>query len=91
MDTVKVGAVLAAVIAGPPLYALVDSGGLDTTAALERGAVVMVACAFGASWIVNLARSYENEAKREQESKERRIHDSLEGLVPDEPADGAPL
>jgi hypothetical protein len=51
----------------------------------------MVACAFGASWIVNLARSYENEAKREQESKERRIHDSLEGLVPDEPADGAPL
>jgi hypothetical protein len=89
VGTVRIGAVMAVVIAGPPLYALVESGSLDTTAALERGAVVLIACAVGASWVVNLAKGYGDTATKQQVQKEQRISQSLEGLIPDKPADGS--
>jgi len=58
MGAVKAGVVIAAVLAGPPLYGLVQAGSLNSTQAWERGAVVAVGAAFGAGYIERLIDSY---------------------------------
>ena len=64
MSPLRVGVVLAAVVAGPPLYGLVQDGGLDADSGLLRYALVAAACAVGAGWIGSLVRSYEADARR---------------------------
>jgi hypothetical protein len=64
MSAVRVGVLLAAVVAGPPLYELVQTGGLDADSGLLRYALVAAACALGAGWIAGLMRDYEADARR---------------------------
>ena len=64
MSPLRIGVVLAAVVAGPPLYGLVQDGGLDTDSGLLRYALVAAVCAVGAGWIGSLIRSYEADARR---------------------------
>jgi hypothetical protein len=64
MSPLRVGALLAAVVAGPSLYGLVQDGGLDGDTGLLRYGLVAIACAVGAGWIASLVRDYEADARR---------------------------
>ena len=64
MSPLRAGVLLAAVVAGPPLYGLVQEGGLDADSGLLRWALVAGACALGAGWIGGLVRDYEADARR---------------------------
>lgn len=56
--SLRVGALLAALVAGPPLYALVQTGQLDPDTALTRVLLVAVALAVGVSMIGRIAKGY---------------------------------
>jgi hypothetical protein len=58
------GSLLAAVLAGPPLYSLVQAGSITWTTAAGRGALVAAACTAGAAGVGRLARSYERTGSR---------------------------
>jgi hypothetical protein len=64
MMALRIGALLAAVVGGPPLYGLVQDGGLDADTGMLRYALVALACAVGAGWITSLVRAYEADATR---------------------------
>jgi hypothetical protein len=64
VSALRAGVLVAAVVAGPPLWSLVQSGELDGGSALVRVALVAGACAFAASWIGRLVRGYEADARR---------------------------
>lgn len=66
MSPLTVGAAVASVLAGPPLYTLVHSGELDSTSALFRGLLVAAACIVGAFYIQDVITGYEDEIEREQ-------------------------
>ncbi|HVN13076.1 MAG TPA: hypothetical protein VMT69_13355 [Kineosporiaceae bacterium] len=66
MNGSRIGILVAAVVAGPPLWSLVQSGELDAESALLRGGLVAVACAVAWSWIAKLGRDYAAEARRRQ-------------------------
>lgn len=88
MSPLRVGALLAAVVAGPPLYGLVQDGGLDSDTGLLRWALVAAGCAVGAGWIASLVRSYEADARRRRH--EQLVEEALRALPePPDPA-GAP-
>lgn len=78
MSPLRIGVVLAAVVAGPPLYGLVQDGGLDADSGLVRYALVAAACAIGAGWIASLVRSYEADARRRR--REALIEETLTAL-----------
>jgi hypothetical protein len=78
MSPLRVGALLAAVVAGPPLYGLVQNGGLDTDTGLLRYGLVALACAVGAGWIGSLVRGYEADASRRR--REALIEQAREAL-----------
>jgi len=61
MNALVVGGAVAAVMAGPPLYGLVQSGQLDSTTAIARGLLVAGICAAGASYVMGLIRGYAKE------------------------------
>jgi hypothetical protein len=64
MSALRIGALLAAVVAGPPLYGLVQDGGLDADTGMLRYGLVALACAVGAGGIASLVRAYEADATR---------------------------
>lgn len=64
MNALVVGGAVAAVMAGPPLYGLVQSGQLDGTTAIGRGLLVAGVCAAGASYVLRLISQYEQEDAR---------------------------
>ncbi len=66
MSAVRAGALLAAVVAGPPLYGLVQSGDLAWTAALEKGGIVAAACVAGAAAVGRIATAYEQDTDRQR-------------------------
>jgi hypothetical protein len=78
MTPLRVGAVLAAVVAGPPLYGLVQDGGLDADGGLLRYVLVAAACALGAGWIGGLVRGYEADARRRR--REALIEEARQAL-----------
>ena len=78
MSPLRIGLLLAAVIAGPPLYGLVQDGGLDADSGLLRYALVAGVCALGAGWIGGLVRAYEGDAKRRR--REALIEQAREAL-----------
>ncbi len=65
MNALLIGAAVAAVMAGPPLYGMVATGELDGTTALGRGLLVAGVCAGGASYVLKLVRDYAEEGERE--------------------------
>jgi hypothetical protein len=60
---VRTGVLVAAAVAGPPLWALVAANQIDSTAALERWAFVAVVCSLAASGLAALVRVYEEQAR----------------------------
>jgi len=64
MNALVVGAGVAAVMAGPSLYGLVQNGELDSSTAIGRGLVVAGVCAGGAAYVLSLVRNYEKEGER---------------------------
>jgi hypothetical protein len=72
MNATTMGIGLAAVVAGPPLYALVVNGDMDVTSALERGGLVAIGCAAGVSLISRIVRGYEVQRRR---TARQRHHD----------------
>ena len=96
MGVLRVGAGLAAVVAGPPLYAMVSAGSMDEETALSRGAVVLAGCALGAWLVARIIGGYRREidaaarrARAEAEAarlrKVAKIDASLDG-VPEGPS-----
>ena len=59
-----VGGSVAAVMAGPPLYGMVQSGELDGSTAIGRGLLVAGVCTAGASYVMKLVNRYEAEETR---------------------------
>ncbi len=59
MSTMRIGAGLAALVAGPPLYALVQRGDIDLVTALGRGGIVAAGCVVGASVLMKIINGYE--------------------------------
>jgi hypothetical protein len=83
VSTFQVGTVLAVVVAGWPLYTLVQSGSMGGDTALARGVVVAAGCAVGVAALRRLAVGYEQEAERSRltaEAEAGRVH---EGRVQD--------
>jgi hypothetical protein len=64
MNALVVGGAVAAVMAGPPLYGMVQTGELDGTSAIGRGLLVAGACAAGAAYVLKLLRQFEQEGDR---------------------------
>ncbi|GAA3607764.1 hypothetical protein GCM10022223_24690 [Kineosporia mesophila] len=70
-NPLPVGCVIAAVLAGPPLYAQYESGGLDGFTALLRWCLVALLCTIGASLIMGLISRYEKEWEEKDEADAR--------------------
>jgi hypothetical protein len=67
MNPLVLGAGVAAVLAGPPLYALVQTGQMDGTNALLRGLLVAGVCALGIGYVLKIVAGYDEEwAKKNQ-------------------------
>ena len=64
MNPLVVGGGVAAVMAGPSLYNLVQNGELDSSTAIGRGLLVAGVCAGGATYVLSLVRTYEKEGER---------------------------
>ena len=84
MSPLRIGALLAAVVAGPPLYGLVQDGGLDADTGLLRYGLVALACAVGAGGIASLVRAYEADATRRE--REALIEQAREAMLAREAA-----
>jgi hypothetical protein len=69
MNALLVGIAVAVVMAGPPLYGLVQSGELDSTTAIGRGLLVAGLCAGGASYVLSIVRGYEQEGERKEKEE----------------------
>ena len=64
MSYLKIGATIAAVVTGPPLYIMVHKGLIDSNTALLRVGIVAVACAVGVAVIDDVIRTYQPRAQR---------------------------
>jgi hypothetical protein len=64
MNALLLGGAVAVVMAGPPLYALVEAGQLDSSTAVGRGLLVAGVAAVGVSYVLSLVRDYEKEGER---------------------------
>lgn len=64
MSALGAGSLLAAVLAGPPLYSLVQAGSITWATAAGRGAVVVAGCTAGAAAIGRIAQAYERSSSR---------------------------
>jgi hypothetical protein len=95
MNSLVMGAAIAALVAGYPLYQLVTAGDLDATSALVRGGIVAVACTAGVAAIGRLALGYEAEAATSRTRKLDALFSDMEGAVAagtlkdDDPKDAA--
>jgi hypothetical protein len=65
----RLGVLLAAVVAGPPLWAMVRSDQLDSGAALQRWAAVAAICSLAASGLAALVRAYEQQVAKQRREK----------------------
>jgi hypothetical protein len=77
MRGLRPGLLLAAVIAGPPLWSLASGGMLDGDTALARWGLVAAGCAVGAEAVVRLANGYD------VQTQHRRVVEILSGAVAD--------
>jgi len=69
MRPLVIGVSAAVLLAGPPLYGLVQTGGLTGSTALFRGLVVAAVCTVLASFWNSLLSGYEKDAKERAEGK----------------------
>jgi hypothetical protein len=74
----RLGVLLAVVVAGPPLWAMVSSDQLDGGAALQRWALVAAICSLAASGLAALVRSYEEQAAKQR--RERLVQEAQDAI-----------
>ena len=91
MSPTRIGVGLAALVAGPPLYALVQRGDIDLVTALQRGGVVAAGC-FGGAWVVmkivdGYARAGAAAARARRKAAISAALAELEAAPPDEGTD----
>jgi hypothetical protein len=67
MNPLVIGGAVAAVLAGPPLYSLVQSGQMDGSSALFRGLLVAGVCALGVGYVLKLIAVYDKEWAKKNE------------------------
>jgi hypothetical protein len=65
----RLGVLLAVVVAGPPLWAMVRSDQLDSGAAMQRWAAVAAICSLAASGLAALVRGYEQQLAKQRREK----------------------
>jgi len=65
----RLGVLLAAAVAGPPLWVMVQSDQLDSGAAMERWAAVAAICSLAASGLAALVRGYERQLAKQRREK----------------------
>jgi TRAP-type C4-dicarboxylate transport system permease small subunit len=70
----RLGVLLAVVVAGPPLWIMVRSDQLDSDAALQRWAAVAAICSLALSGLAALIRAYEQQAAKQR--RERLIEEA---------------
>jgi hypothetical protein len=58
-----VGVTAAIVLAGPPLYSLMEAGSITGTTALTRGLVIAGACTLGATFLQSIIEEFQREAE----------------------------
>jgi hypothetical protein len=82
----RLGVLLAVVVAGPPLWALVRTDQLDSGAALQRWAAVAAICSLAASGLAALVRVYEQQvAKQRREKLVERAEDAIAATASGDP------
>jgi hypothetical protein len=64
-----IGVSAAVILAGPPLYVLVQAGSLTGSAALFRGLVVMAVCTIAASFLNGIIDDFARDAKRKADGE----------------------
>jgi hypothetical protein len=64
MNPFLIGGAMAAILAGPRLYSMVQSGELDGTSALVRGVLVAAICSIGVMYVLRLVDGYDKEWER---------------------------
>jgi succinate dehydrogenase/fumarate reductase cytochrome b subunit len=74
VSTIRIAAAVAAVTAGPKLYALVEAGDLSATSALVRWSAVAAACAVGVTGIRRIVADYTQQARVAALVRERAAH-----------------
>ena len=73
----RLGILAAVVIAGPPLYRLVQQGSLDSTTAITKAGIVALAVAIGVSWLRGLVVDYQADVELERRRKANRTQELL--------------
>jgi hypothetical protein len=73
----RLGLLAAAVIAGPPLYGLVQDGSIDSVTALQKAGIVAMACAIGFSWLRGLIVDYQADVEITKRRKAARTQEVL--------------
>jgi hypothetical protein len=79
VDPVTAGVLIAAVIAGPPLWSLYRAGNLDLGTALLHGGLVAAGCGAGLGVVNRLIAGYRVQVDREQRIGQ--MMDAVEGVV----------
>ncbi len=65
MNPVAVGSAIAALLAGPPLYGLVQTGQMDGTTALLRGLLVAAICSVAVGYVMQLISGYDKDYEKQ--------------------------
>lgn len=81
MTSAQVGTALAIAVVGWPLYELVTAGDMEATTAVLRGAVVVVACIYGVSRIVDMVNRFEAEMQTVRKKRLNALFSDMEGAV----------
>jgi hypothetical protein len=79
VDPLRAGMLIAAVIAGPPLWSLYRAGNLDLGTALLNWGLVAAGCGAGLAAVDRLIADYRIQADRDRRVRE--LMDCLEGAV----------
>ena len=64
MSPLRIGIWAAVLVAGPPLWFAVSDGDMTGGGAVARAAIVALACAVGASFVLGLVSDYDTEARK---------------------------
>ena len=69
MRPLAIGVAAAVVLAGPPLYSLVQQGSMTGSTALFRGLIVAGVCTIAASFLNGIISDFQKDAKERAEGK----------------------
>jgi TRAP-type C4-dicarboxylate transport system permease small subunit len=69
VNALRLGVLLAVVVAGPPLWTMVRTDQLDSDAAVQRWAAVAAVCSLALSGLAALVRAYEQQVVKQRREK----------------------